>query len=406
MSTLFPDLKFDVAAPPGWAYAAGDTIIGNIVRYTPVVTPEATLKLVLTGRTMVKITESNGDSNITYSDQYELLSHTPDIIFRGPLHLPEDSQEPVSWPFAVKIPDEPSASCRKYHIQPASFLPLNEDHPAHHVFPGSFSSSSGLIGSTSNCRVEYTLKATLRYKFGSWKEHEATFHIKMRHTVVHTGQLREAKTMESMRMVQTQRLLPGMENAHLSFSEKALKFFGSSKVPQFVYKVNLTVPLVMQLDNPEPLQIVLKIDPLPHRTSDNIKDHTQQIRVNWIKLSIQNYTAVRAPGNFTHSCHSHSYGFSTDVGLESVFRKLESPLVISTGKGNEPVHIGNMFQLALSSGGLTAGKRRLTPIPQIQPSFTTYNIKHSHQQKWKVSVTVAGEEQTHEFLALLNVVAS
>lgn len=56
-NTMFPkdialqdDLKFDVAAPAGWEYAPGDTIIGHLMRKSPLVTPECTVIVWLAGR--------------------------------------------------------------------------------------------------------------------------------------------------------------------------------------------------------------------------------------------------------------------------------------------------------------------------------------------------------------------
>lgn len=57
-----PDLKFDVAAPAGWSYVAGDTVIGNLIRHTPIVAPEATIILTLIGRVKTKITKRSNNS--------------------------------------------------------------------------------------------------------------------------------------------------------------------------------------------------------------------------------------------------------------------------------------------------------------------------------------------------------
>lgn len=45
--------------PPGWSYAAGNSIIGELVRYVTVVSPEALVTISLMGRikTKIKITE-------------------------------------------------------------------------------------------------------------------------------------------------------------------------------------------------------------------------------------------------------------------------------------------------------------------------------------------------------------
>lgn len=56
-NTMFPkniapkdDLKFDLAAPSGWEQAPGDTIIGNLMRKNPLVTPECTVRVWFAGK--------------------------------------------------------------------------------------------------------------------------------------------------------------------------------------------------------------------------------------------------------------------------------------------------------------------------------------------------------------------
>lgn len=59
-NTMFPrdialpdDLKFDVAGPSEWEYAPGDTIIANLMRKSPLVTPECTVRVWLAGKTIL-----------------------------------------------------------------------------------------------------------------------------------------------------------------------------------------------------------------------------------------------------------------------------------------------------------------------------------------------------------------
>ncbi|KAF9895249.1 hypothetical protein FE257_000151 [Aspergillus nanangensis] len=402
------DLKFDIAAPPRWSYAAGDTIIGNLVRHSPVVSPEATVQIVLTGRAKVKITESTGNSRKIYRDEYRFLGNSPQVLFRGPLHLPEGSGESLHWPFEVKIPTEPLASARTGHVQAASFLPLDRnDHPAYHVLPGTFLASHEGLRTCSVAKVEYALKATLRYKFGSHKSHEATWPVTLRHPVVQTGIGYELTTMRGQKKVQSQRLVPGMENADLSLRQKTQKLFGSSKVPEFHYEIQLTVPRIIQLDDPQFLPIVIHILPLSASTSEAIRDVAQPVQINWVKFSLRSRTSVMAPSRvFSSYSHDDQWSSTLNLSLPNAFNALESPLTISTGKGNEPIHIGEVFRLGLHAGGLTSGDRYLSRVSGIYPDFVTHNIKHVHMQEWQVSLTIAGETQKHEFSAALALIES
>lgn len=86
-------LTFDVAEPPNWSYAPGDTIIGNLVRKEEIVSPDATVKLGLVGRAVTEITEPS-DRRITrqYTGACSYLGVEQDVVFKGPLHLPESVQ--------------------------------------------------------------------------------------------------------------------------------------------------------------------------------------------------------------------------------------------------------------------------------------------------------------------------
>jgi hypothetical protein len=143
------DLKFDVAAPQGWSYAPGDTIIGNLVRHNPVVAHEAEVKIKLIGRIKSKVVRSKGNGTSVNRDEYQIFNLSPQLLYQGTLHLPEDSDETLNWPFEIKIPTEPAASIRSNHNAEASFLPLDRDHPVHHVLPGSFSRDKPVSGLTS-----------------------------------------------------------------------------------------------------------------------------------------------------------------------------------------------------------------------------------------------------------------
>ncbi|KAJ5569871.1 uncharacterized protein N7459_009301 [Penicillium hispanicum] len=400
-------LEFDVAAPPRWAYAAGDTIIGNLVRQAPIVCPEALVELSLFGFVRTRITRLNGNTGRgTYRGQYTLLASSPAIIYRGPLHLPENSDESLSWPFEIRIPTEPLQSVRN-HKQETSFLPLETDHPAHHVLPGTFHATKEGVTHSFDGSVEYYLKATLKYTFKTSKCYNAIQPITIRHPVPYLDAEKRYATKKIVmpRSIQTQRLIPGMENADLSLKDKALKLFGSSKVPEFHYNLELDVPLVLQLDDPRPLRVLINIVPIPDKTSGCIQDKPCDVQINWVKMIVQCKTMVLAPSEMRlHFAHSEQNSLDLDLHLPHAFHDLETPLVISTGKGNKPVDLGNMLQLRLRSDGLYSGSRCLAPALGLYPDFTTYSVRHSHMQKWVVCITVAGETRTIQVCAVASVI--
>lgn len=405
--------KFDLAAPSHWAYAPGDVIIGHLMRKLPIVTPEAMITLSLIGRVKVKITyrDELNDNVYTYRDDWRLFEVGEVVIHNGPLHLPEGTDEVLSWPISVNIPLEPSPRCREGHIQEASFVPLDVDHPVHHILPGSFQTSGQSFGSAySEDYVEYYLEAKLRYEKGHERfdfgnhhhDHEAVQPINMRHPLPPAHQIGIPRLLQSRGSVSSQRLISGMENADLSVKQHFQKLFHSSKVPDFKYTLHFTVPTALQLDNPNPLPVQLEILPDPNGTSDSIKDVEQHIQIREIATSIRYQTDDCAPRDWDTRAYRNEHHGKMDLNLERIFEELDSPLFIHTGKRNKPIQIGNMFQLTLHRNGLKSGGRALGGGDYyshrgIQPSFMTYNIRHHHLMEWKISLSIAGEHETHRY---------
>ena len=89
--------------------------------------------------------------------------------------------------------------------------------------------------------------------------------------------------------IRTQRLIPGMENAELSFRQKTQKLLGSSKVPLLWYNVHVDYPAVIQLENPIPIPFKVRVVINRQRTSDIIVDVPQKIE---LKITTHNSSKV------------------------------------------------------------------------------------------------------------------
>jgi hypothetical protein len=201
-----------------------------------------------------------------------------------------------------------------------------------------------------------------------------------------------------------------MDSAGLSLKQKMLRFFGSSTIPEFCCKLELSFPRAIQLSGPLPIPLILNITPVDEKTSECIRGVTRQVRINWIKMKICNKSAMLVPSRYTSAQYTSTHcrqehSSTTSLRLERIFEKLESPCVISAGKDSQPINFGHMFQLVLHPHGLAYGKELIQRVPQIYPDFTTYAVKHSHVVTWMVCLTVAGETQTVEISAEMKVVA-
>ncbi|KAJ5619320.1 hypothetical protein N7510_003304 [Penicillium lagena] len=398
-----PNLKFELAAPPRWKFAAGDRLIGHLIRDTPVVTPKATLKLWLTGNIRTTILpRSAKTTQRRYVDDWDFLEQTGSVIFSGPLHLPDGGENALSWPFSIQIPSQTVA--RQDYMSKESFLPLFQGHP----LPGSFESHGK--DRSSEGRIEYALHARLHYTVGtSHKVFNATLPIRIRHPIQEAGPSEFMEFSSPETFMQSQRLLPGMEDADLSLRQKTQKLLGSSKVPMFQYRIVVSLPTVIQLDNPDPVPIILNVVPSLSNTTASIRDIPRTARINWIRLHIKHHTTLLALHDFNPSkAESAKQSWSADLDLEDAFEQLKIPMVISTGEDNKPIDIGTMLRLSLrSNGGLFSDEKMLTWTPKtISPDFTTYTIKHTHELRFNTNVTIAGETQIVKTKATVRIIGA
>ncbi|KAJ5919109.1 hypothetical protein N7466_010052 [Penicillium verhagenii] len=396
-------LTINFPAPSGWRYSPGDTIIGNVIRKSSMISPHATLHIWLTGITSVKIwpagTSQSNNSRETYTNKWTLLDAKENLIFSGPVHHPEDCEEPLGWSFSVPIPSKPRTYITQGHQPHASFVPFGQDHPAYNILPGSLRTFSTGSGARSEARIEYNLHARLQYeKGGSKMACYAAIPIILRNPPGNVDRLHFAKGggLSSATKVQTQRLLPGMEDHKASFRQKANTFFGSSKIPVFWFKVCVESPSVVQLDNPQILPICLSIETLKGNghTSKVIEDAPQQIQINYIKILVRSSTTVIAPGNQSSSAYTNRQDSEVDFHFDDVMKKLESPLMVrSSHKDNADVDLGSMFQLLLRRNGLYANGKRCSPLitRALFPDCSTFNIKHTHQFEYRINLTLAGK---------------
>lgn len=378
-------LKFDVAAPPDWSFVAGNIIIGNVVRHAPIISPDVKVSLALVGRSRINPEVTEGYSHTCY-----LIYQEQDVLFQGPLHHPEGSDTPLSWPFSIQIPSEPDQSLIQQHSQSTCHLPLNEpEHPGHHAFPGSFYSSHKQLGDYTEGIIEYYLRARLECIFGgSKKTMDATWPIIMRHVADETYDLDTLKQISALRCVRSWTLAPGTKDLSL---KQRLHF----DTPEYYFRVKLSYPEAVQLDNPRVMPVTLEVIP-EQGTSKLISGILPTIRVNCISMILRSHCHLarrRKASGISLEAKNETHEWRYDLGLDRLFKALDRPITLSTKEeGYKPLRIGQMFQLVFRSNGLASGKRLLSnPTTGIHPDFVSYDIKHYNVVQWKISLNVGGE---------------
>ncbi|KAH7227169.1 uncharacterized protein BKA55DRAFT_599188 [Fusarium redolens] len=307
----------------------------------------------------------------TYRGRFNLIpeSACSQKIFQGPLHIESGGDEQI-WPFAITLPKYVDPRYLQGGGQDEIFLPLGA---ADHILPSTYTLRS--LGNTEGF-IEYFLKATMRITGqGHINMVEAVLPFKVANLspdppIAEFG----LKGSQSRQSMSSYRLVPGMEDAKLSFSQKMKQSFSTSSVPEFVYNLLVDVPTVIQLDNPTPIPFKLRVVPDLNGTSEIIRDIPQKVKLTSVSIRIASSTEVICEG--TLYPHTKEKREEIDLCLMN-----EWP----------PLDIGDMIDLRL--GQLRPGfpHRPGGGYLPFDPSFTTYNIRHSHRLTWEVRGEIAGE---------------
>jgi hypothetical protein len=236
------------------------------------------------------------------------------------------------------------------------------------------------------CFVEYVLEAYLYFEHGSIKGlTKATLPITIRPAPspkVLDFNLQGTTHAASLR---SQRLLPGMAMAERSFKEAALKLFHSSKVPKLSYAIYVQSPSIMQLGAPFSFRVGVALD--HEASSDRIAMADLVVRLVALHLNIQSRTDTLGIATWTryeaHAATPHEFTIAP-----------RERLVIPSGSNGKVLDIGGRMGLHIHRREVVYNEAVIPLSEQIFPNFTTYNIRHTHWLKWKLSVDIANEHCT------------
>ncbi|KAJ5162026.1 hypothetical protein N7492_007418 [Penicillium capsulatum] len=362
------NLKVEPAAPEGWIFAAGDTIIGTVLRRSRLATPRATVRLFFWGKLKVIFHTYNsyGRSNTRCAVDKNIIMPKEGLLFEGLLHV-QEGVDPYSWPFQVKIPSAPD-----YAVKTTSDY-LSPFHGAlcRGPLPASFVSTRR----DCSCFIEYYLQAELCYTHtGGYPERcESTHLITIRrpHTAEFHGFASQGTKFE--RIMRGYHLLPDSRNDHLSFKQKKREFFGSSKLPQLDYGAEMTAPKTISLNNPSPMPIQIRCF-LRSKTSSEIHDFPPEF---WLPCKDINHIEIKSLGRRRPGSSHIQKG---DLGLQQVLDNMSArdfKLEIPIGEKREPLDIGEVFQLSLYPHGLKSGgnpwnRKPKSDLTLMQPISNIY----------------------------------
>ncbi|KUI67264.1 hypothetical protein VM1G_03065 [Cytospora mali] len=301
------DIQLDNIGRP---YQPGDVITGRIVRRAHAVSPNATLTVYLLGRAKTKITVTTSNGNSTsrhyYRGRFNFFdaARTRQQLHDGPIHIPPGGS-PEIWEFSLEVPLTPSPRVllAENHKPENSFLSLTPDALASSSLPSSFAAEGRKRNTRFQAYVEYHLEASMLQQGSHGGTITATLPVHIR-----TPSLPYPLTNFDLQRcrwsgsVSTYHLVPGMENADLTFKQKSQQFFHSSKVPTLGFSLECSCPAVIQLENPTPIPFLLRIIPDRKRTSEVLHDAPETFRVNSLELLLSAHTSVVGSGTWsTHT---------------------------------------------------------------------------------------------------------
>ncbi|KAH8812552.1 hypothetical protein F5884DRAFT_785757 [Xylogone sp. PMI_703] len=382
-------------------FGPGDTIIGNVVRKVHTVSPRAWVTVRLRGRAKTKMIvhrrRGNASSTNHYRGRFNFFgpNETCQKLFDGPVHIPPNG-DPQVWAFALAIPMRPSfRSVREENDQDNSYLPLTEEAIGASFLPFSFGFENHNWGHQFHGYVEYHLEAQL------WLENKSSASIATLPIFIRPVSTAyplmdfDLKSRTYPGIIKTQRLVPGMGDAELSFRQKTQKLFGSSKVPQFSFSIQVGCPAVIQLQSPVPIPFKIRIIPDPKRTSGIIADVPQNVMLSSLEIELVASTSVICKGLF--STHSANATQKFDFGIRGIDlnRIAQGPVIIPSGSNVQALDVGDLLGLSLNPlHASTRGKPLARFVDQVYPSFVTYNIRHNHLLRWQLSLKVASEKMS------------
>lgn len=303
-----PDLDI-VLDPIGRAYYPGDLITGRIIRRSHVVSPMAIIEVCLLGRAKVKlgVTRSNGQSAQTsyYRGRFNFFDDTQQTLHAGPIHVPQRG-DPDVWEFALEIPLTlaPRAVLSEHSDPKSSYLPLGLNDIKSCPTPGSFFGNGRCRNKRFECYVEYHIEAKLSLQNSHAKSTIASLPVIVQaYPLAHPLESFNLKSQSHTGSISSHHLVPGMEDAGLTFKQKTQHLFHSSKVPYLGFVVQVDSPSIIQLGNPSPLPFSIRIVPDRKRTSEAVRDAPQTAVVTSLELILKSRTDIIAQGTLTSTIY-------------------------------------------------------------------------------------------------------
>jgi hypothetical protein len=386
-------------------YCPGDTIIGRVIRTSAAVIPHIELNVRFIGSSQYERVERSGNNRRIYGTHFNFFGDTGDhvlALYDGPIDV-----APMTWPFALRIPDRMSldALLAGGNDQKRSFLPLDAEAADQMPLPA----SAYPVNSAYNfAYVQYYVEAEMKRE-GYWP--------RLATTPIFVGLSSTTSPIIDLSLshrhlkstINSYRLLTGDAQASLTLQQRARHMLHSSKVPSFNFQVSVTFPTVIQLGHSSNIPFRVRITSIPHAKSTVVRGVNVPVTVKWFVLKLLAVTETIFQGgqllSVTEDLPFYFEKYHRDNTLQPSFIVSAPAGRLSEKNGTNPqndgageIDLGEIYELRVDAKGVSPRNQFASNQEglenRIYPSFTTFNIKHTHNLKWKIKLDVAGESVT------------
>jgi hypothetical protein len=223
----------------------------------------------------------------------------------------------------------PDSSVSDSHLREESFVSLNAECARNHPLPGSYRSRYDGLGTCYEAFVEYCLDVEMSYiSRGTKHSVHATRLIIIDHPVPQIQSRCDLiRQYRVGRALQSELLSSNTRESKNALRKKAQGLFGLKNNPKEACIVQVSSPRGIQLNDPAPFQFVITILPEVDRTSTSLKCGPDDIRVNWVSLSL--HSQVTFCANSSSGPQASDHYFVQDLQLAKAFRGLNEPIMLS-----------------------------------------------------------------------------
>ncbi|KAJ0155046.1 hypothetical protein CTA2_12945 [Colletotrichum tanaceti] len=418
-----PDLSIRLLSPQTPLFG-GSLVRGHVVRDAHIVAASATVRVRLLGRAKAKLVVDRGNNSKSYYRSrfaFWPASAVAAVVHRGPVHVEPGGR--VAWSFALPLPVHTDAasvnacggSGSSSSAKEACFLRPGGIRSG----PGAGASGTGglgipeqpLPGSTFldgrgfskkwHGFVEYWIEAELTVD-GKSSVTKAVLPVQVLSPPTPGPPVTDfgLRARDARGCVSSQRLLPGMEEAELSFKQKTQKFFHSSKVPTFHFAVDVRCPTVIQMGSRATVPFLLHVTPDRDRTAEVVRDAPPAVTIKSLELELRSTSAVICPGTFEPHEASKTRKMNVARVNGPYYQAAAAAaaggghIVLPSGPKEEPLDLGAVLGLRVDALGRVlhgASLWRPSIWVTVLPTFVTYCVKMEHELHWDLRLSVAGE---------------